>query len=405
MLKEILKSILVSQQDWLVPDPREIRREGLDWFSSIPPFCYIITGVRRSGKSTLLRQVMQLHQSRNYFNFEDTRTAGFLVNDFRTVEELFGELFGNDTLIFFDEIQNVAEWERYVRDATERKKTVVITGSNASMLSKELGTRLTGRHLDFEVFPFSYTEFLTYNNLQASSASFLSFLSSGGFPEYLSIGKPEILPSLVSDILARDIFSRYNLRNQEAYRLIVQFLLSNTGKEVSFNNLKNIFEISSATSVREFLHYLIDSYLIFLVPRFDPSLKVQTRNPKKVYGIDHGLVGFSSVSGSPDMGRILENTVFLHLRRKKVEMWFYKGKKECDFVTRQKKNKYSLIQVSWQIGAQNEKREIEGLTEAMGFFMLKEGLIVTYDQEDTVKVNGKTIHLVPAWKWMSQNFS
>jgi predicted AAA+ superfamily ATPase len=405
MLKKVLKSIVLSQQEWLIPDPREIRREGIDWFSSIPPFSYIITGVRRSGKSTLLRQVMQLHQSRNYFNFEDTRTAGFQVNDFRVVEELFGELFGNDTMLFFDEIQNIAEWERYVRDATERKKTVVITGSNASMLSKELGTRLTGRHLDFEVFPFSYNEFLTFNQLPASSDSFLSFLSKGGFPEYLTIGKPEILSSLVSDILARDIFSRYNLRNQEAYRMILQFLLSNTGKEVSFNNLKNIFEIRSATSVMEFLHYLIDSYLIFLVHRFDPSLKVQARNPKKVYGIDQGLVGFSSVSGSPDMERLLENTVFLHLRQKKVELWFYKGKKECDFVIREGKNKYSLIQVSWQIGAQNEKREIEGITEAMDFFRLKEGLIVTYDQEDTVKANNKTIHLVPAWKWMLHDFS
>jgi hypothetical protein len=367
MLKEVLKSNIISQQEWLISDPLEIRREGTDWFSSIPPFSYIITGVRRSGKSTLLRQVMELHGSRNYFNFEDTRSAGFRVEDFLTVEVLFNELFGDNTMLFFDEIQNVDKWERYVRDATERKKTVVITGSNARMLSKELGTKLTGRHLDFEVFPFSYTEFLKFRNLSASADSFLSFLKKGGFPEYLNMGKPEILSTLVSDILVRDIFSRYNLRNQEVYRQIVTFLLSNTSKEISFNNLKNTFEIGSATSVMDFLNYLMDSYLIFLVPRYDSSLKVQARNPRKVYGIDQGLVGFFSVSSSSDQGRLLENTVFLHLKRSGKDIWYFKGKKECDFIYRERKNKYTPLQVTWQVGVQNEKREIEGLSEAMDY--------------------------------------
>lgn len=401
MLKEVLKSIILSQQDWLTPDPHEIKREGLDWFSSLPSYSYIITGIRRSGKSTLLKQVMQIHGSRNYFNFEDTRTAGFQLQDFLLVEELFNELFGNNSFLFFDEIQNVPEWERFVREATERKKTVVITGSNARMLSKELGTKLTGRHLDYEVFPFSFTEYLTFTNLPANADSFDRFITRGGFPEYLNIGKPEILSTLVSDILVRDIFSRYNLRNQEAYRQIVQFLLSNTGKEISFNNLKNTFEVGSATSVMDFLNYLIDSYLIFLVPLYDPSLKVQAKNPRKVYGIDQGLVGFSSVSGTPDQGRLLENTVFLYLRRSGKEIWYFKRKKECDFIYRESKNKYSPLQVTWQVGVQNEKREIEGLSEAMDYFKLKEGMIITFDQEDKVKLPGKVIHLIPAWKWMT----
>jgi hypothetical protein len=401
MLKEVLKSIILSQQDWLIPDPREIRREGIEWFSSIPPYSYIITGVRRSGKSTLLKQVMHLHQSRNYFNLEDTRTAGFQVHDFRLVEELYSELFGNNSILFFDEIQNVPEWERYVRDATERKKIVVLTGSNARMLSREFGTRLTGRHLDFEVFPFSYTEFLSFKNLTASADSFGLFIINGGFPEYLNIGKPEILSTLVSDILVRDIFSRYNLRNQEAYRQIALFLLSNTSKEISFNKLKNAFEMGSATSVMDFLNYLTDTYLIFLVPRYDPSLKVQAKNPRKVYGIDQGLVWFFSVSSSSDQGRLLENTVFLHLKRSGKDIWYFKGKKECDFVYREKKNQYKLIQVCWKVGIENEKRETEGLLEAMNYFKVKEGTIITFDQEDALKMNGNIIHLIPAWKWMA----
>lgn len=400
MLKDLLKSIIQSQQEWLVPEEKEIPREQLDRFFSLPPFAYMLTGVRRSGKSTLMKQLMRHHGSLNYFNFEDSRTAGFELRDFLIVEELFSELSNNKPILFFDEIQNVPGWERFVRDAVDRKKTVVITGSNANLLSRELGTKLTGRHLDFEVFPFSYREFLAYFNLTPGADSFFSFISDGGFPGYLNTGKKEVLSTLVSDILVRDIFSRYNLRNQDVYRRIVQYLLSNTGKEISFNNLKNTFEIGSATSVMDFLNYLTDAYLIFLLPRYDTSLKVQARNPRKVYAIDQGLVNFSSVSGSPNRGRLLENTVYLQLRRLGYEIWYFKGKKECDFIFRDGKNAFSAIQVSWQVGDQNEKREVEGLIEAIIQLNLTEGTIITFDQEDTLVKDGKTIRLVPGWKWM-----
>ena len=400
MLKDVLKSILLSQQEWLVPVEKEIPREQLDRFSTLPPFAYMLTGVRRSGKSTLLKQLMRYHGSQNYFNLEDSRIAGFELNDFMIVEELFAELSGNKPILFFDEIQNISGWERFVRDAIDRKKTVVITGSNAKLLSRELGRKLTGRHLDFEIFPFSYREFLAYLNLTHGANSFLSFISDGGFPGYLSMGKKEVLSTLVSDILVRDIFSRYNLRNQDVYSRIVQFLLSNTGKEISFNNLKNIFEVGSASSIMDFLNYLTDAYMLFLVPRYDTSLKVQARNPRKVYAIDQGLVNFSSVSGSPDRGRLLENTIYLQLRRSGFEIWYFKGKKECDFIYRQNKNVFSAIQVSWQVEQQNEKREVEGLLEAMNQLNLTEGTIITFDQEDKFHKDGKVIRLIPGWKWM-----
>ena len=400
MLKEVLKSIILSQQEWLVPEEKEIPREQLDRFTSLHPFAYILTGVRRSGKSTLMKQLMRHHESLNYFNLEDSRTAGFEMKDFLIVEEIFSELSGSKAMYFFDEIQNVAGWERFVRDAVDRNKIIVITGSNANLLSRELGTKLTGRHLDFDVFPFSYREYLTYFKLTPGADSFLSYITEGGFPGYLYIGKKEVLSTLVSDILMRDIFSRYNLRNHEVYRRIVQYLLSNTGKEISFNNLKNTFEVGSASSVMDFLNYLTDAYLLFLVPRYDTSLKVQARNPRKVYAIDQGLVNFSSVSGSPDRGRLLENTVYLQLRRTENEIWYFKGKKECDFIYRDRKNTFSAIQVSWQLGTQNEKREIEGLFEAMHQFNLSEGAIITFDQEDEFVKEGKTIRLIPGWKWM-----
>lgn len=400
MLKEEIKAIILSQQEWLVPEKDEILREELSGFSKLDPFAYILTGVRRSGKSTMLKQIMQIHGVVNYFNFEDSRAAGFELTDFLTVEALFLELFGKNEVMCFDEIQNVEGWERYVRDAADRKKTLIITGSNARMLSRELGTKLTGRHLDYEVFPFSYQEFLQFTKSEPGAESFGSFLQNGGFPGYLKYNRKELLSILVSDILIRDIFTRYNLRNQEVYRRILQYLLSNTGKEVSFNNIKNTFEVGSASSVMDFLGYLSDTYLMFLVPKYDTSLKVQARNPRKIYGIDQGLVHFSSLSGSSDSGRLLENAVFLKMKREGKGIWYFRGKRECDFVCKTAGGQMQAVQVTWQVSSGNEKRETEGLLEAMDRLNLSEGTIITFDQEDLLRKEDKIIRLVPVWKWM-----
>jgi predicted AAA+ superfamily ATPase len=298
--------------------------------------------------------------------------------------------------MFFDEIQNINGWERYVRHATDQKKIVIITGFNASLLSKELGTKLTGRHLDFEIFPFSYNEFLLFRGLPDSIDVFQDYMLNGGFPEYLKKNRGEVLSTLINDILNRDIFVRHALKNTEAYRQITRYLFSNVSKEVSFNNIKNTFQLGSATSVMDFLGYLTDAYLFFLVPRFDYSLKVQAVNPRKVYGIDTGLVNLNSVSSSPDYGRLLENYVFLELRKKKNDIYYFRKNRECDFISRSVKGDYSAIQVSWQVSSENEKREVEGLLEAMDYLNLKEGSIITFNQEDQINVDGKTIRLVPA---------
>lgn len=398
MLKDEIKNIVVSQQKWLEPELDEIEREALHSFPDLTPFTYILTGVRRAGKSTLMKQLMRRFGFRNYISFEDPRTFDFKVDDFFKLEEVFKELNTDAERYFFDEIQNVVEWERYVRMATDQHKVVIITGSNASLLSKELGTKLTGRHLDFEIFPFSFDEFLSFRGLNRSAESFQEYLFNGGFPEYLKKNRGEVLSTLVNDILDRDIFIRHSLKNTETYRQITRFLFSNIGKEISYNNLRNAFRIGSATSVMDFFGHLGDAYLFFLVPRFDYSLKVQAVNSKKVYGIDTGLVNFNSLSASPDYGRLLENYVFLELKKQKKEVYYFKKNRECDFISRSSKEVYSAIQVSWQVNSDNEKREIEGLSEAMNYLNLQEGLIITFDQEDKITNNGKTIRLLPAWK-------
>ncbi len=399
MLKDVLKSIILAQQEWLHIPEREVEREMLKDLRALHPFAYIISGVRRSGKSTLMKQCMRMHHSRNYLNLEDSRTADFELGDFLVVEQLFGELFGDSKILFFDEIQVVPGWERYVRDAVDRGKTVVITGSNAKMLSNDLGTKLTGRHLDFGLFPFSYNEYLTFNNQSPGLESFQGYLTEGGFPGFLAVKNRELLTTLASDILMRDIFARYNLRNQEVYRRMMQFLLTNNGKEMSFNNLRKVFEIGSPSTVMDFLQYLTDAYLFFPVPMYHTSLKVQTRNPRKVYGIDQGLVFSTSSSGSPDLGRLLETTVFLHLKRAGAEVWYFKGKKECDFITRTEKSDYQAFQVCLEVNEYNQQREFSGLLEAMESLKLQKGTIVTMNQEDTVLFDGRAIHLIPGWKW------
>jgi predicted AAA+ superfamily ATPase len=398
MLKDELKSIVLSQRNWLKPDQDEIERDMLGAFPKLDPFTYILTGPRRSGKSTLMKQLMRKESLKNYLNFEDPRTFDFRIDDFFKLEEIFQELHGEESVYFYDEIQNVNEWERYVRLANDQKKVVVVTGSNASLLSKELGTKLTGRHLDFEVFPFTFHEFLTFRHISASPDSFLDYLKTGGFPEYLKKNLQEILVTLVNDILDRDIFIRHGLRNTETYRQITTYLFSNIGKEVSFNKLKNIFRIGSPTSVMDFFGYLRDAYLLFLLPRFDYSLKVQAVNPKKVFSIDTGLVHFNSLSASPDLGRLLENHIFLQLIRNKKEVWYHKKTRECDFISRSHKGIYTALQVTWEVNRENEIREIEGLVEAMDLLKIKKGIIVTFDQEDRIKVGDKKIDIVPAWR-------
>jgi predicted AAA+ superfamily ATPase len=398
MLKEEIRNIVLSQQEWLAPELDELERHSLSLFNDLTPFTYILTGVRRAGKSTLMKQLMRKLGLKNYISFEDPRTFDFAVDDFFKLEEVFRDLSGDDNKYFFDEVQNVDEWERYVRLATDQKKVVFITGSNASLLSKELGTKLTGRHLDFEISPFVFNEFLSFQNLNQSAGTFHGYLLNGGFPEYLKKKRGEVLSTLVNDILDRDIFIRHSLKNTETYRQITRFLFSNIGKEVSFNNLKNTFQIGSPSSVMDFFGYLRDAYLFFMVPRFDYSLKVQTVNPRKVYGVDTGMVNFNSLSSSPDLGRLLENHVYLELRKKNHEIYYFRKNRECDFIARSQKGVYSAIQVSWQLYSDNEKREIEGLVEAMNYLNLQEGLIITFDQEDQVSADGKTIRLIPAWK-------
>lgn len=358
----------------------------------------VLSGIRRCGKSTLMKLLMQkMKKPIAYFNFEDARINGFEVNDFQKLDEIIGK---GKAAYFFDEIQNIPSWEIFIRQLHERGEKVYITGSNASLLSKELGTRLTGRHLRHELFPFSFQEFLAFKKLKHSAVAFEKYMEQGGFPEYLRDPNLEILQTLLKDIVLRDIAIRYGIKNSKILMDLTLFLISNIGNEVSYNNLKKTFNIGSANSVSDYLTWLEDTYVLFYLPRFSWSAKSVAINPRKVYAIDNGLLNANSLSFSKDKERLLENIVYQYLRQNQFQLYYFRERKECDFVVFEKNKCKQVIQVCSELNADNKARELDGLFEAMDFFKLNLGHIITLNQKDTLKINNKTIYLIPAFEFI-----
>ena len=395
-IEEVLEYQIKSNLEIQEGTPREITdKVDLTGFH-----VKIITGIRRCGKSTALLQIARKYPHVNYFSFEDPRLSTFEVNDFFKLEKIFGKI-GKSELFFFDEIQNVDGWERYVRVLHDKKQKVVVTGSNAKILSKELGTSLTGRQIPLELFPFSYTEYLAHFNLNTGVESFSGYFKLGGMPEFLNTKNRDVLLNLFNDLIYRDIVVRHRLRNPKTVKELGVFLATNAGKEFSFNNLAKTFELGSSNTVASYISYFEDAYLFFTVPRFSYSLKQQAKNPKKIYGIDTGLVANLSMSFSRDQGRLLENLVFIHLKRLDKEIYYYRQKGECDFIV-SKDNKVEMaLQVCYDLNADNLRREVNGLAEALNELGLTGGVILTFDQKDELEKDGKTINVIPVWEWMS----
>ena len=400
ILKQTISEVIEHQSDSLGRKSLGVQRYDLDAIKLYDSFVLVISGVRRCGKSTLLKQILKSKFSQVLFlNFEDPRLSGFELSDFVKIDELTKET--QPEVLAFDEIQNVPDWEKYIRTKQDEGQQVIVTGSNASLLSKEFGTRLTGRYISRELFPFSYPEYLQFTGTEANAASLSGYLNDGGFPEYLKTRDEEVLFRLMDDIIYRDIAVRYGLRQHQTLRQMAIYLISNSGKYYSQNNLKKLFEIGSVASVSDYVTWLEDSYLIFTTPKFSFSLKKQIYNPRKVYCVDTGLAGVNSLSMSADYGRKLENLIFLHLRKTCKSIFYYSEKNECDFIVAEKGQPVEAIQVCYQLTTDNLSRELKGLEEAMTELNLDQGLIITLDQEDAFEVKGKPIKAIPAWKYLN----
>ncbi len=366
MEKNLLKEVLLDQKQWLhsmqTGTPREKLQE-ITGHTSLP-HCVLLSGIRRSGKSTLLTQIIDRAYSRDgvyFLNFDDERLVTFTVEDFPVLHEIFMELFGERKVFFLDEIQNVKKWELFVRRMQERGYKFFITGSNASLLSRELGTRLTGRNLLLEIFPFSFNEFLQFRGEEPPvhgtllpverarlKARFNEYLQQGGMPEFLKYGEAEMQKRLYEDIIYRDIAARHDIRDMRALREMGLYYFSTMGNLFSYNRLKSFLGVGSVNTVKSYTQFFEDAFLLFTMKGFSYSLAHQFLTPRKIYCIDNGINNAVSFRFSKDRGRFVENLVAVELKRRGREIYYYKTARngEVDFAIREGGKITALIQVS-----------------------------------------------------------
>ncbi len=414
--KDVIKNVIISQNERNLIT-HLIERDKLPEIENAfeTPFIQIVSGIRRCGKSTIIQQIRQINKDKNYFiNFDDNRLYNFEIDDFEKLNEAFLELFGEENTYYFDEIQNIDGWERYVRRLYNEGKKIFVTGSNAVMLSKEFGTHLTGRNIQIELFPFSFKEFLRWKKIEIKKNDFHSpviiakiknvffeYLKVGGLPEFIQTSNYNFLKSLYNDILYRDVIARYNIRNEKTLIELLHFLISNISKEISYNSLKKMLGLSNAITVKEYINHFEQSYLVFNINKFDYSLKKQLTNPKKIYVIDTGLANSISFKFSDNMGRQLENVVFLQLKRLGNEIYFHRGKYECDFIIREKDRIIKAIQVTQTLfDDKTREREILGLVEAMQEYNLEKAIILTAEEKESITIDDLSIEVIPIWEWL-----
>ncbi|OFX40884.1 MAG: AAA family ATPase [Bacteroidetes bacterium GWA2_32_17] len=400
ILENVLSRVVEQQMKRLLLRDYGLKRELIPATQSLSSHALIISGVRRCGKSTFLMQMIKQMDEKSlfYINFESPHLYEFSLPDFIRLDNLIA-IKGANTL-FFDELQLIEGWEMYVRQKLDEGFHVIITGSNASLLSNELGTRLTGRHITQEIFPFSYSEFLTFKKIKPSSVSLKTYMLNGGFPEFVKTGDEEQLTTLFDDILIRDIVTRYGIKDIKSLKHLALYLISNIGNRVTATKLKQPLSIGATSTILTWFSHLERSYLVSFLPMYSHSIKAQLINPKKIYFIDLGLVNFISNTLTEDTGRKLENLIFLHLRRKYTELYYFDEKGECDFVAMKNGNVKEILQVCYELTSDNLKRELNGLLLAMKFFNMQKATMVTFNNTDIIKQEDFEIDVIPAWKWL-----
>lgn len=428
MEKERIIEILNTWNFWYKDYNTGIEREQyLEKLSKLSKTGQIlsIVGVRRSGKSTILKQYIKklIHTGINrkntlYINFEEPKFLDVLNLQFlQEVYDAYLEIIKptDKPYIFLDEIQNIPKWEVFVRALNEKDEAnIFVSGSSSKLLSKEFGSILTGRHIDIPVYPLNFKEFLKFKGVvfkDSDKGNILSkkiqikqllreYIETGSFPLIaLKEEKEEILAGYFDDILTKDIVERYKIKKVDKIKILAKYYLTNISSLCSFRKIKNFIGVS-LDSIERFSYYMNYSYLIFFVNKFAYSLKEQETNPKKVYCIDTGLRNITGFKFSEDLGKLYENLVFLDLIRNNQEIFYWKGKYECDFIVKEKNTIIKVIQVCYNLNEENKKRETEGLIESMNKFKLKEGLIITEDMEKQEKVNNKIIKYIPLWKYL-----
>jgi uncharacterized protein len=404
LLRETLASVLVSPTALRTPDRELARHVRPDWSPRGSAHALVLTGVRRCGKSTLQGQIRRGLKGRAVMlNLEDTRLYGMGPEDFPTLLSIL-EADHPRAAVYLDEVQEVPEWQRLVRALLDAGRRVCLTGSNASLLGRELGTKLTGRHLPHEVYPFSFREFLEFTGQKVAPQSLIDYLTRGGFAGALTAGPdqgPVLLRELLRDVVHRDIVSRHSLRSARPLMTLALHLIANPGQPLSLQALAKGLSLPSVAHTGRMVEYLQDAWLMLAVPRYSASFKQRVTASPKYYAVDTGLAGANSPNATPDLGRKLENAVLLALRRRGAAPAFAAAPHawECDFVTAE-----LAIQCCARLTPENRKRELLGLVAAAGLpggvRRGRELLVITLDQEDSLREEGLSVRVIPAWKWL-----
>ena len=378
----------------------------------------IITGPRRAGKSVFAFLILK-DKHFGYLNFDDENLLK--IDDYDELLEGIISVYGEIKYLFFDEIQNLPKWELFVNKLHRRGYNLILTGSNSNLLSKELGTALTGRYIAFEIFPFSFREFLkaediTYNielmtleqkGLILNKVS--TYLHQGGFPEIImdKIDHRVYLKFLFDALLFKDVVKRYNLKYPSLIDNFSLYLISEFTSEYTYNSLKDNLNFRSVNTVQKYLHHLEEAYIFFSLNRYSNKYKEQIKTSKKIYIIDNGYISAKAFQLSPNYGRLMENSVFLELIRKgykpNFELFYYKSKnnKEIDFVLKKGLTVESLIQVSYEINhIKTKKREINALLESGQELNCNNLIIITYDYEAEEIHSDRKIIFIPLWRWL-----
>jgi uncharacterized protein len=415
-----MKNIILSQKlerDFL----RErgcIARDGLDAARSAieNALIKVIIGPRRAGKSVFALQMLQGREFA-YVNFDDDRLLG--CTDFDALLNAIAQVYGDVRLFFFDEIQNITGWELLVNRLHRQGYNLVLTGSNAHLLSRELATHLTGRYREFRIFPFSFSEYLRAKgfvldqtiSLQERQGVLLNhlqyYLHNGGFPETV-VGGVEVanyLATLFESVLLKDVVRRYNVRYAGRLLELGRYLMANHAREYTFSSVAKALGFGSVHTLENYIGYLAEAFLLFSVNRFSWKARKRVQAPRKVYACDPGFVAAVGFKAGADSGPLLESLIAIELARQGQEFYTYKepGGKEVDFVVRKNGTTSDLIQVCYDLSdPKTKKREISGLLCAEKEMACENLLILTWDEEDLIMQEGRNIKVLPVWKWLTE---
>lgn len=409
--KELIMRVMANQhaKDMDTGMPRNINDEWLSTRQVV-----VISGVRRCGKSYFLRQIREKNTEKDYyFRFDDERLINFTVEDFEILDVCFSELYGEQHTYYFDEIQNIQGWELYVRRLYNEGAKVYITGSNAKMLSREMGTHLSGIHIPVELYPFSFSEYLQLKSISVNKTDFYTtagaallskhlkaYMLSGGFPAYLQGEPDDYISALYQSIIYRDVLQRNNITNGREVLELMHFITSNAAKRHSYSSLSKVIGVKHSDTVKHYVQCVEETYLLSQLLKYNASVKTQEASIKKMYLIDNSIIRLVGFNPTDNLGPLLENLIFIELKRRGQDIFYHANGSECDFIVRTGTRITQCLQVTVSLADEStRKREVAGLAAAAKTYGTTDNIIITLD-DDRISLEESGIRVVPAWRWL-----